>query len=1554
MQKMLPQNNLEKLKKLITQYDGRKELGASDTQDKLIEIADFISANKESLNEPLKDNLGIEVTRLLLQERRLSLAEMSRDVVLSKMPFNQLEINNLGSKVGDSIIDQIVLMPFVSLIDKITLFNYVASAYKKDLNSSLEHLLIMSHIADRGFYNYIEGLILRVDDIHYFPQKYSYNPYEGKQDILNRAVSHLLNIAIKREVKRPEGISYMRELIKKYSSIIKYRHIYESDSNLVSHPVFYLVEEKMWHQLREWIEKDQNILMMADSTGKNPLITTILTFAHGYVKGQEHDSLFELQKFSIDQYVASEMFKMFSQNHRIIEPQIGLFIGFLEYDKAKVSKTNEIFVKTTKSYYKSLVEYFINTDRNLKYNNFLKARINGTILPEFGTSEMVSFISLIIRSSEIPNSPFIMNKSQLDVLPKDELIIDLYKGLIIKDKISERADRILEEVTKLFTAYNNVPKDKNTILDAISEYLHKDKLKPLDQLTIGQENLISKMFNDYLKICYSDIFSYKAEISNKLYSTIIAAVSNENFNPLDFIINNPEVVEKICLMGCERLLDVFENRIKLEKKLDKLNDHNLELDDLTGTTKINPTKLLKTLVPSSITALWFGHKDNSNVKSYEEMLKITDILNTIIRRIGRYIGEQAILLNIEHNYVNEEHFCYMTCQLEQANIHTNSSLDLQFIDGKFQIVGHGLAVDYIRLYNFYSSLIVKKLYIDLNFDYEQLFQTGDFEEIKQTENNKIQSIFNKFLPINHEIKFIKDTFNKAKDVIKSIPYVGYNLKHKINTHNVNKAINFSILYLSNRNNQFLIEKIEDDKNLSELCDLFSLDLKNPIFKDLNYAASDLWDNIRMIGSQRTRLLLDFLIAKQYIENDQENIKYIITRCIKTAIISKDIDGVKMWLDYTLEKLSLERLTYPEIIKTNVLGVKNQPQVMAIHDALNISTILNIPDGIEAILSNYKNFLILYRYPNLFDKHTTMPFENVRRNSMSKMMEIDEFKEAVNRSAVVLLENGYPIELVEKCDHLKVESFIQSIIADQVKFSLKRLAINYSEILPIPFINQFKESVKSVLEVNYYLQIYEKSFNFLYGKTQENVIDIRGFCHIFSSVLQPPDFLKRLQNITFMTGLKTDYNVKNDGELLMKQAKNIALIAKDMDDEVVRNFTVRWNAFIMDQIMDFPQICQYVDENINQKINQKSDDLHEEKPEINFFEYLYRKSEKRDIEVVVYKLEQENSMKVLSQVGAALITGTFIYFNNPEVRNTLITVIPTVYSGLTLAGSISSNILTTVSSTAKSLISSIQDMSYTGLYLVLAGATIYASYKIYQEINHEKIVKLDLEMLEDLVEKYKSNQSRVIQPITSRINVYNEISKIFKTYTGTKLMQIETFFSVINKFGITSAELDHAIYNLRNDVPNTDVMDNILSIAYAVSLSAIYLNVQKIKSVVDKSDCDTKQKLQTLLHDVLVGNITNVQIAMKNSRLNYSDELSNLLNTGLKIVAQSYDYRKSHQYLYIWHNAGDNISEKVLNKINETEDSLKINNFLRFILVLNKELKKEVVNKIVEKSNLSLN
>ncbi len=1384
-------------------------------------------------------------------------------------------LQSLGEEVGDSIIDQIILTPFESLEVKIVIFNHAATTHKKDLVRSLPHLLVMSYIADKQFYDHLEKLILKLDDIIYFPEKYSYNPYQSEKELLVEAVSHLLNIVIKREVSRPQGIEYMQQLIQKYSYLIQYKHICKGQG--IQHPIFYLVEAKMWQELQNWVKQDPGILMMSDFTGKTPLITTILTFAHGYVKQEGHDKLLELQQCCILQYIQGDMYKMFEGKHKIIEPQIGLFIGYLEYDKAKIEPKHEIFIRTTKFYYKSLIETFIQTDQKLQRYSFLQARIDRSILNNDGGG-MISFLSLMLQSIELSNNPIIVSEEQINALPQGEFIVDLYSGFIIKDKVNERWEKILDEMA---TA------------------LEKYKTNSLDQLKIGKDNLVARMFDDYLKICYSDL-KYKKEIADKLYNSLSTFVKNQYFNPIDFIIHNAETFKMICTMGCVELLSAFKDRII---------DYVEQLNFLEIATKNDISALLRILIPNAITTTWFSHKDNSDEDSYESFLKVAVILNMIIRSVSRCIEKSIVLIAIQDKFSS-----YLSCKLEKANIHTSSDLDLKFEDGKFNLLECDDTIDYkdhiiqslVILYNFYSAFLIKKLYFETSFEYSDLFESTYFTPKKE------KSLFSR----------ISDIFKKPEDIVPI-------------ENNIVKGIKLCLLYLSNKHNQFTLNAEEEDEHLSQLFDLFiRLKKDHPIFDSINIAVSDLWEDIRMIGAQRIKLLLNFFFQHDYLKKDEHNIACITTRCIKSAILTHDFAALAIWLNDIPLTVALDCFRYQQQDYKSIATLRSY--LMVVHHALIQSVGLNIPRGLETILKQHPRFLTFYNDLSLFDQHITLPFAIVRKNSQSEMMEFPEFRASLNKMAVMMLEYGYPIKLIQKkYDDLNVTSFITNLFNEQAQYSLKRLATNYLDLLPIPFISQLKSAANLGLAGHFYLQIYNKSLDFLHRKIQgEGRIDIGGFCHIFSSALQPEDFLSRLKKITFFSGLREEFNPKDYSGDLMRNAKAVASVVSN--NISTQKFILIWHT-VMNRSMNFKEICDYLKE--NEEVPVKID---VNKTEITFFHYLYKKSQKQDLGVALFKMKQATSMQELisvlaAQIGAIAITGTFMYFNNSDARNTLAIMIPTIYVGLTVAGSISSAVFSMVSSTFTSLVESLQGVPYPVLCLILTGTAIYGGYKIYQGINNEKIVKLNLEMLEKLVNIWHKVQEKKELPlITDEIQIYHKMSKLFKAYTGNELMDSKRFFSVVHRFGITSSQLDHAMHNLKNDFC---ISDSITTIVYAMSFAAIYMNVQRIKPFIAKVDSASQQKFQTLLHAILVGNMTNIKLTMKDHGIQqlYSAEIAELLKYGIPVLSHSYDPKKSDHYVNIW-TALSNDDTTTLKMMNEKSVEFLAQFIVEFIVVLFNEMK----------------
>jgi hypothetical protein len=1094
------------------------------------------------------------------------------------------------------------------------------------------------------------------------------------------------------------------------------------------------------------------------------------------------------------------------------------------------------------------------------------AKINSSFIEDVKDTYMISCLSLIFRSGVVLHDLTKVIPSKIDFLSREELIGDLYSGVIVRDKVSEMAEEILDAICKLLEDYSDS--------------------KPLNQFKIGKENIVKAMFDHYLKLSYSSDF-YNDSLSDKLYETIITIVRHRSFNATNFIIDQAKTFTLMCSIGAVRIVE------SLGEKIDRCYNNDL----------------LKVLVPNGINAIFFGTKANSHSISYKVILEVAQVLNKII--IKAAAGKNVVTLNIAKQNVAYEEELYLSCNFNGDFVVPNG-VDLQFLDGKFQLCDSRID-EYVKLYNFYSGFFLRKLYFAQNITFEQLFPKIQIPHERSTIFSRISSLFSD--PPKEEFKFQSE-------------------------QNAICGINLYLLCLSNKKNQFPLSEGVIDENLTEFFNLFStLDSRNPLFKSINNATSPLWQNIRMIGSARIRLVLDFFLERGYLENDQHNIACIVTRSIKASLIERDLCGFEMWLDYSLEmsKVKSQDKTHCETdfnYFKNIPFITNTSQAIAIHDAINIAVALNMEEALQIILSKYKNFLGLYRYRDLFSKYTTFPFDIIKQHSRSKLIEAKDFRMSLSKITVLLLEYGYPIELIELCSDLNATSFIKSIVSDQVKYSLKRLALNYLDLLPIPFVNQFRSISRGFLDVTYYLNIYEKSFNFIYGAIGVNKVDISGFCHTFSSILQPRDFLSRLSNISFLSCLKDSFTVSNDHLALLISARNIANLVKDTD--LVSEFTLRWNCTMSDRIMEFAEICNYIDEKLQDYKDERSEKL-EPIEEVSFFHYIYSKSQEKDPNIALYKMEQANSIEVLSHIGATVITGTFIYFNNPEVRAALITVIPTVYSGLSLAGSISSNILNTLSSGVQSIISCTSDISYSTLYLLFAGITVYAGYKVYSSITSQSVIQLDLEMLERIVDQWQEYDSidNQFELITSKENIYSVLSNIFKSYSDCQIVDYMRFSSLIERFGITWEELDNALYNLENDTD--DIIDGILTVAYTVSLVAIYLNVQKIKLIVDSQGSNATTDFQRLLYDILSGRVTNIYIAISNIGINRkSDDLEGILKKGLPVAIDSYNYKYNDIYLSLWYcESKSTLYEKIIERVNERENDP----FLKFILVLN-----NVVNK----------
>ena len=230
-------------------------------------------------------------------------------------------------------LDFLLSNKYQTLIDKIFLFHQLASSSNNNLIQILPKLLINSYTLDRKFYEHLESIILKLDEIQYFPLAYSFNPYLGKKDILRHAISNLLNSIIVVEVQKEDGIQYMQSLIIKYSSVIKFNYISVikindiDQANTISHPILCLFREKMWQSIEQWIKEEPEILMTWDMENKTPLISKILLF-----KGCADASLKSLQNLSIEKYLSCGMYKFFESSKKITDPYIQLFI---EYKSSK-------------------------------------------------------------------------------------------------------------------------------------------------------------------------------------------------------------------------------------------------------------------------------------------------------------------------------------------------------------------------------------------------------------------------------------------------------------------------------------------------------------------------------------------------------------------------------------------------------------------------------------------------------------------------------------------------------------------------------------------------------------------------------------------------------------------------------------------------------------------------------------------------------------------------------------------------------------------------------------------------------------------------------------------------------------------------------------------------------------------------------------------------------------------------------------------------------------------------------------------------------------------
>lgn len=569
----------------------------------------------DNLVQYLSNNSDPEILRILYlffrkeNKTKLDLLEKCvKNTVFAK--FSKDQIQNTSYKN----VNPVVFSKCTSLIDKIILFHN--SFDDKDLSN----LLAISYVVDRPFYNHLESLILESDK--FFPQKYSFNPYEGKVETLQKAISNLLNIIVVDEVKKENGIEYMQKMIKKYES-------YTTSKPNFSHPIFYLVNARMWNEIQKWIEKEPQVLLAKDTNGMNLLISTLLTFAHGHVKDEEQNTLLAVQEFAIKQYI-----NLFQNNQAFVKPSVALFTSFCEYAKLANKDKNNVFIQKTFLYYKNLLENFIIEDSKSGKNSFLDATV-------FSATEAIPIYRFILQSGykisygdkiEVSDKGISFTEAQLSKIFKtqQELLNEIYSHLFDKKKVNQNAELILENL-----------------------------LEEAKRCVVIDNSFVSKIIKEFITLKYSEEFTDKSQIQKKFYSTILEIIKLPHFDFKEFCTQESETFAMICDMG----------EYEFVKALQKY--------------QIDSPKLLNEVVNNGIKAFWYANPEQSDPVAAHNFSEIAIILKEILRKnhdvVKIYKTTNSIGVNTSHYFStlfsgslsdNKEQFSLDTIQQSKDPIDT--------------------------------------------------------------------------------------------------------------------------------------------------------------------------------------------------------------------------------------------------------------------------------------------------------------------------------------------------------------------------------------------------------------------------------------------------------------------------------------------------------------------------------------------------------------------------------------------------------------------------------------------------------------------------------------------------------------------------------------------------------------------------------------------------------------------------------------------------------------------------------------------------------------------
>lgn len=1441
------QSTLDNIHSLMASYEA--------TQDQHNLTALTIALQKFGVtqlpNTFMTQELDNEVYRVLAVHLKwqLTVKQLSSHVVLSKYT----NINLVGSAVGEAPIDQIMLTKFPCLLDKIVLFNHVAKIPHEARDVSLKRALVMAYFADQEFYEYLQNTITEEIEIAYFPQKYSYNPYQNRKDLLQEAVFHLLNLGMRAALREENGVQQMIKMFSEYNDIVQYKSVMYSEQNAITHSIFYLVESGKWDVLQKFVKYDSKVLLMLDNIGNTPLISTILTFTHGNISsGKEHDSLLNLQKFCIDQYIGENMREAFKRFHKFIEPQIALLIGYSQYDKIELNSQNETFIKKNKMYYKILLQHFISKDRSENKNAFFISSIDHTILKE--GNKRVSLYNLIFHLGYkidvndfgiMSHNTIAVHESQKANVSQNDLFNELYRSLFaVPQKIHANAMNILGELQ------SNIMCNKINDITVIRE----------DE----KEHIFSALCKDFLFIKYAENFVGRDDIMKKLFAMLANLLSQNGFDAGRFCIENRSTFDLLCAMGEHELLKEFKF--------------------------LNPD-VVPMIVPNAITAFWYANEEKSDNISAQSFIKTFTVLDMMLAGLT---NERMIDVTEKTNKIGEKISSYLAVSIENANTETNEDLDITFSldDGKFKLIGHASSQSgYIRLYNFTIAFLAKQ-FLWSKIPDENLHLKTNFEQEKS--KNLFGKIYDKIQK--------KLTASTDIAVIQSIP----------NQHNLEKAIHLMLTHLGqNHTNSF-------DRFQKELQNLFSslyfLAPQHAIFRDILNNNSNLCLQISLTSAFRSKNLFEhFFNLTTNIVYKEHDLICTISKFVKHAIITHDIDGQMLWLNYGIELMKNQ-------------GCSNDTKQNLIRYAIEAAVGLASHDSLKGILRDFPSFLL--QYNNKIFKHYECLFSILRAHSKSKMMESKQFRDVISSLAVTLLEFGYPIELVKASDEMKTHHLIESLLKSQIKYSVTMLGLDWtSKNLQQMFLMQSgiiefgAQTLQTTFLLQHYISIYKQSFNFLYKKlSNDKKIDISGFVYQFPAILQRTDLLAEIKKITFFTGFKET----DDHSRIISNAGRVFKIVQEthtLDHEM--EFINLYNKYAYAKCESIKDVNELLPQD-HLEYNLKKVVMHYNAAFLPFrYQMLHRKNHLK-----VQDEDFNHFKEMISKVGAAAITGTFMYLNNEynfrEKVHTVLSVMPTIYSGITIATnalkSFAENIINVVD-----VVSSTS--SYSGIYLALTGATIYLGYKMMSD--NDRVVEFDLKLIRTLIDKHQKDfRQKDYKLYHTEYFIYFKIKNLFDECVGKEFVTEMRFFSLIERFNMTSSMISDALYNLET-IEEDVTPETVFTIAYTLSIIAMYLNTKKIDDVMPHMTSDDRIKTISLLHDVMAGQVTNIQKAAHDMQIpeSYLENFMQLSGKGYVILMDHYDISQHDKYMY----ALKNFHRVSINT--EGHEKINCNPFYKFIYLL---------------------